>query len=196
MMFRKLTGLASLILFLCASLASAQVDRVEIGFVNTQEVMNQLPERQQIQDQLNSFVQQKQQELQQASTEFQNAVATYQQNQSSMTQEQITQREKELTQMEQNLTRLQQTAQQEIAQRRQELLGPIYQRIDQAIQAIAQQNELDYVLSEITSQGSNIVFYSADSSMDITQQVIQRVNSQSPNNAGNGNAAQGNQGGN
>ncbi|MDZ7772107.1 MAG: OmpH family outer membrane protein [Balneolaceae bacterium] len=195
-MFRKLTGLASLLLFLCVSLASAQVDRIEIGFVNTQEVMNQLPERQQIQDQLNTFIQQKQQELQQASTEFQNAVATYQQNQSGMTQDQINQREQELTQMEQNLNQLQQTAQQEIAQRRQELLGPIYERINQAIQAIAQQNGLDMVLSEITAQGSNIVYYSADSSMDITQQVIQRVNSQSPDTTGNGNAAQGNSGGN
>lgn len=185
MMYRKLTGFVSLFLFLFAALANAQVDRVEIGYVNTQEVMNELPERQQIQDQLNTFIEQKQQEFQQATTEFQNAVATYQQNQSGMTQEQITQREKELTQMEQNLTQRQQALQQEIAQKRQELLGPIYQRIDQAIQAIAQSNNLDLVLSEMTGQGSNIVYYSADSSMNITQQVIQRVNSQSQDAAGN-----------
>lgn len=192
-MFRKLTGLASLFLFLCASLASAQVDRLEIGYVNTQEVMNQLPERQNIQEQLNTFIQQRQQDLQQASTEFQNAVATYQENQSGMSQQQIEQREEELTQMEQNLQQRQQTAQQEIAQKRQELLGPIYERINQAIQNVAQENNLDFVLSETTSQGSNIVYYSADSSMDITQEVIQQVNSQSPDTTGN--AAQGNSGG-
>lgn len=183
-MLRKTSGLLALFMFLVSTGAFAQLD---IGIVNTNEVLSNLPERQQIQQQLNSFVQQKQQELEQASTEFQNAVAQYQQNQSDMTQQQREQREKELSQMEQNLTQQQQSIQQEVAQKRQELLGPIFNRIDQAIQSVAEANNLDYVLNETTGTGESIVAYTDDATTNITQQVIDQVNSQSPQNSQNQN---------
>lgn len=176
-MFRKLSGLLALFLLAATSVATAQLD---IGYLNTQEVLNQLPERQQIQQELNNFVQQKEQEMQQASTEFQNAVAEYQQNQSNMTQQEIEQRENELSQMEQDLNEMRQSLQQEIVQKRQELLGPIFNRINQAIQTIAEENNLDYVFNEATSSGDNIIYYADESAMDLTQQVITQVNSQSP----------------
>lgn len=183
-MLRKISGLLALFMFLLSTGAFAQLD---IGIVNTNEVLSNLPERQQIQQQLNSFIQQKQQELQQASTEFQNAVAEYQQNQSDMTQQQREQREKELSQMEQNLNQRQQSIQQEVAQKRQELLGPIFNRIDQAIQAVAEANSLDYVLNETTGNGESIVAYTDEATTNITQQVIDQVKSQSPQNSQNQN---------
>lgn len=183
-MLRKTSGLLALFMFLLSTAAFAQLD---IGIVNTNEVLNNLPERQEIQQQLNTFIQQKQEEFQQSTTEFQNAVAQYQQNQSEMTQQQQEQREKELSQMEQNLTQMQQTVQQEVAQKRQELLGPIFNRIDQAIQAVAEANSLDYVLNETTGNGESIVAYTDEATTDLTQQVIDQVNSQSPQNSQNQN---------
>lgn len=144
--------------------------------------MSQMPERSQVEQELNDFIQEKRQELQERTTEFQDSVAEFQQNQANMSDAEIQKREKQLAQMEAEMTQFQQGLQQQIQQRRATLLEPLYTKMNEAISTVAERNDLDFVINEATSSGENVVYYAASEKMDITQQVLQYINETSDQN--------------
>ncbi|MBN2730841.1 MAG: OmpH family outer membrane protein, partial [Balneolaceae bacterium] len=92
-MIKKVLSTAVLFLFVASASAVAQV---KIGYLDTQEVMSQLPEVEQVQEELSNFIAQKQQELTQKATAYQDEVAAYQSSRGSMSDQQVQQREQEL----------------------------------------------------------------------------------------------------
>lgn len=178
-MTKKFFSALTIILFLLTVHSQAQI---KIGFMDVQAVMSELPEMNNVQTELEGFVTEKQQQLQDRTASFQEAVANYQENQASMSQQQQTAREEELASMESDLRSFQQSLQTEIQQYRQQLLAPIYEDIDQAIANIAEEKDLDFVLNKATMRGENIVQFSAEETLNITNSVVQRINSQSNQN--------------
>ncbi len=162
----------STVIFLLFFMSVSAVAQVNIGYLSMQEVLDQLPERQQIEQQLNNFIQEKQQELQEKAAGFQDELAQYQQNQASLSSQQREAREGELIEMEQALNEFQQSVQVDIQRRRAELLQPVYSRIDKAIADIAEDMNLDFVLNKSTSMGENIVYYASQQELDITSKVV------------------------
>ena len=178
-MFKKLGSVLLLLLFVASSTALGQL---KVGYMNSQEVLSQMPERSSVQQQLNSFIKQKRSELQQRTAAFQDSVAAYQQNQSSMSQSQIKQREQELTEMENSMRQFQQSIQQQIQRRRSSLLQPLYDRMNQAISTVAEEQGLDFVLNEATSRGEQVIYYSESERLDITDEVLEQINATSAQN--------------
>ncbi|MDX1618338.1 MAG: OmpH family outer membrane protein [Balneolaceae bacterium] len=176
-MFRK-SLVAALILFF-AHTAVVAGQSIRVGYMNPQEVLSQIPERADIENKLNSFIEQRRGELQEKSAEFQEAVAEYQQNSASLSEEQQAQREEELAAMEAELVKVQQNIRQQIQQRRAELMAPIYNRMDKAIATVAEGMNLDFVLNEATGVGENIIYYAAQEQLDITQEVLNQMNTES-----------------
>lgn len=156
--------------------------QVRIGFMDVQTVMAELPEMENIRAQLDDYVQQKQQQLQDRTASFQEEVANYQENRASMSAQQQQSREEELATMEEEMRTFQQSIQTEIQQYRQKLLAPIYEDIDNAIANIAEERGLDFVLNRATMRGENIVQFSAQQSLNITDEVISRISSNSNQN--------------
>lgn len=175
-MFRKLVSSLSLFLFLITASTFGQIN---VGYMNTQEVLTQVPERAQVEKQMNDFIESKREEFQQQTKSFQDAVAEYQQNQANMSEAEREKQEQQLAQREQELNQFQQQIQQQIQQQRQKLLQPIYDRIDKAITAVAEEMNLDFVLNEATNTGEEVIFYASDGKLNITQQVLERVKNQS-----------------
>lgn len=171
-MARKFFSTFAFLFFFISVTAFAQAN---IGYMNIEEVLSQLPERQQIEQELNKLITEKQGELQQKAADFQSALAQYQENQDVMSEQQRKQRESELAEMEAELNEFQQSVQVEVQQRRGELLQPVYNRIDEAISVIAEQMNLDFVLNESTSMGENIIYFSSQQQLDITQKVVDHL---------------------
>lgn len=166
------------ILFFCATMSAvAQSSEAKIAVLDIQQVVSSAPEMEEIQKKLNSFIEQKQQQLEQRTTEFQQQVATYQENRPSMSQEEQVKREEELAKMEQELGTFQQNLQAEIQNYRQQLLSPVYSEIDSAIAVVAENRGLDFVLNKSTSRGEEIVRYVGVERLDITDEIIQRITS-------------------
>lgn len=178
-MIKKFISALSLLLLAMTVHTHAQI---KIGYMDVQSVMAELPEMENIQAQLDDFVTKKQQQLQDRTASFQEAVADYQDKQASMSSEQQAAREKELAAMEEDLRSFQQSIQTEIQQYRQELLAPVYADIDRAIASIAEEQGLDFVLNKATMRGENIVQFSSQQRLNITDQVIQRIVSNSNQN--------------
>ncbi len=141
-----------------------------------------MPERSDVEQKLNSFVQEKRQELQQRTMAFQDSVTAFQENQDNLSESQIQQKEQKLSELQTSIQQYQQGVQQQIEQRRAELLEPLYQKVDEAISSVAESENLDFVLNKATSAGENVIYYSASERLDITDKVLQYINETSAKN--------------
>ncbi len=171
-MTKKLLFSTSFFILLFSGSVAAQMN---IGYMSTQEVLRQLPQTEQIQQELNQHIQEKRTEFREQTAAFRDAAAEYEANRTSMSPGEAQQMEQELTQMRAELSEFNETIRLEIQERRNELLMPILEQIDAAIAAIAESENLDFVLNESTNNGANIIFYASQNQMDITQSVLERV---------------------
>jgi len=173
MLQKKLTVFT--LLFLLAFTANAQL---KIGFMNPQEAMESLPERDSVEQELNAFIEQKRGELEKRTADFQQQASEFQQNAESMSEEKRRQEEQRLTQLQNELQQYQNNMRSQIQRKQAEMLEPLLQRVDEAIASVSEEMGLDFVLNEKTSSGSNVLFYSSGSKAnDITQKVIEKLNS-------------------
>lgn len=153
-------------------------EEMKIGYVNPQAVLAKMPEMAAIQKRLQNFAEQKQQELMQKEQEFQAQVAEYEQKAGVRTDEANQREQERLGQLQQELQVAQQEAEQALQQRREELLGPMFAQIGTAIDAVADQMGLTYVLNTATSSGDLIILYASEeyqSKYDITDEVMKEL---------------------
>jgi len=131
-----------------------------------------------VQQRLQNFTARKQQELLTLEQDFQTQVAQYQQKVGVISAEAQQQEEVRLGQLQQELLQAQEVAEQELAQRRDELVGPLLEQIGSAIEAVAQKQGLSYVLNTTTSSGDMIILYASEdfrAKFDITQSVMEEL---------------------
>lgn len=167
-----------LIAFSSMDVARAQEAEMKIGYVNPQAVLAKMPEMAAIQKRLQNFAEQKQQELLQKEQSFQQQVAEYEQKAGVRTQEANQREQERLAQLQQDLSTAQSEAEQALQQRRQELLGPMFTQIGTAIDAVAKEKGLTYVLNTTTSSGDLIILYASEeyqAKYDITDAVMQEL---------------------
>ncbi|MDZ7715919.1 MAG: OmpH family outer membrane protein [Balneolaceae bacterium] len=183
-MFKRL----SLITAICAiffstfgissALAQTQSDDLKIGYVNPQAILSRMPEMKAVQQRLQNFIDRKSQEFQQKQANFQQQVADFEQRQEVISAEAKQKEEERLGQLQAELQRTQSEFQQQIQQKQQELVGPLMQQISQAIDTVASDMGLTYVLNTTTSQGDEIILYvseDAQNKYDITDQVMRQL---------------------
>lgn len=171
-------SLAAIFLSVFAAGSLSAQDELTIGYVNPQAVLAKLPETQAVQQKLRNFTEKKEAELRSMTDNFQNELTRYEQRAGVITDQARQQEEQRLAQLEQEVLQAQQDAQIEIQNRRQELLGPLFQQINQAIDAVATAKGLSYVLNTATSSGDLIILYASDEfqqKYDITQAVMEEL---------------------
>lgn len=169
------------IVILMAIAMSANVHaQGKIGYINPQAVLEQLPETAAIEAKLNEFVQLKQTEFSQQEERFLAKVRQIQeQMQANLISEQELTRQRSLLEQEQEeLYALLDSHQLELRRRQQELLQPVLESIDNAIDAVAVELGLDYVLNELTNSGEMILLFVSNqgkNSLNITDRVVQKL---------------------
>lgn len=163
-----------------SNLANAQNEDspLRIGYMNPQEILDQMPEKKKIERELQQLAKEKRSQLEERTIAFQKRVSQFQNSQNSMSQQQIKQTEKELQKEQQKIQQFRQSIQQQLQRRRSKMLQPIFSKIDKAIQAVAEERNLTFVINEKTSSGNEIVYYSSDAKMNITDEVMSRLDTQ------------------
>lgn len=163
--------MAAMLLFLAALLtapATAQAQRA--GYISQEAILAQMPEMQQAQQQLQQEIQSERQELQTQQQQLQQQVQTYQERREMLTEESRQEREQELQQQQQQLQQTLEQRDQEIAQRERELMQPIFERFQSAVDAVAQQRDLDFVIRD------QALLYVNDTQMvDLTEAVASQL---------------------
>ncbi|MFN1835959.1 OmpH family outer membrane protein [Balneola sp. MJW-20] len=138
----KLRSLLFLILVAFSTTAFAQS---KFAYTNVEYVLAQMPESQNVQQQLQTYEQTLSRNLQNQYQTFEQSLAQYQQSASMMTDSARTARETQLQQMQADLQNAQVNAEQQLAQRQSELLAPLYERIQNAINQVAEEEGYTHV---------------------------------------------------
>ena len=188
----KKTFFAAL-LALVAFAGSAQAQTgLKLGYADHKVLLANLPAMDSIQTTMQREVQTSQQALAPQAQELQTKVEEYQRRQSLLSAEARTQREQELQALQQSLEQAQQAANQRLQVRNAELMRPVYERLQAAIDAEAQAQSLDLVLATQAGDDPLLLYVNRQRVVDITRQVAVRLGIQVNDAPAAGAAANGN----
>lgn len=179
-MIKKLSifGILSLILSFTLQPADIRAQDMSIGFVDPQAILERMPEMRAVQQRLENFRERKSQEFATKQQELQTEIETYQQKIGVISDEARQKEEERLGQMQMELQQFESQFQQEMQQRRAELMSPLLEQMQNAIDTVAGQRGLDYVLNTRTSTGDVIILYvdpEVRENYDITDGVMQEM---------------------
>jgi outer membrane protein len=188
---------ALLVGFFFGSVGTTVAQDLQIGFTDPNMIVAQMPEYQDVLEEMQSTYQSGQQEYQALIKKYQASLEDYQDKQALMSEATRKKREAELTQMQQKIQQFLSQKQQEMGQREAELIQPLLEKVQGAIDQVAEEQNLDLVLS--TQAGnSSVILYAANDEMDITAEVMSELGMQpppegstSPTGAGSPNASSG-----
>jgi len=152
--------------------------QVKIAYMNPNAVLGQLEEVAVIDQQIDALITQRDQEIINKANALQQAFTDYEAVRVSLSPAEQQEREAVLLQQNQDLETERDTYLNEIRQRRAQLLQPLIERMDAAINKIATASGIDLVLNEGTSYGDAIVFYANEEKLNITQQVLDEIKSE------------------
>lgn len=171
-MFKRVTGTAALLL-LAASVWAVQpaaAQQPTIGYTNQELLLRNMPEMQQVQQQIEQEAQTMRQEMQAQDQELQEMVAEYQKQQALLSDQRKAERERAIRQKQQELQQAVQERQQELAQREAELMQPLLEKLQTALNQVAEQENLDVVM-----RSQALLYVNEQNVVDVTPQVAQRL---------------------
>lgn len=155
--------------------AQSQTLQLKVGYVDSEIILAQFPEAIKAKSDLEALVSQWRKQADSMATELQNAYADYQKQAQTMTQEKQREAQQKIIEKEQ---RLQQFREQKFSQpngeyfvKQDQLMAPVKQKIFKAIEDVAKEEGMHYVLDKA---GEVVVLY-ADPSFDITFKVLDRL---------------------
>ena len=149
--------------------------QVKIGYANPQAILDSLPEVRAIEDQIIALLEAKDADLSIKADSLQLMIDTYEQIKGTLNDQARQSREAQILQKEQEFNAARESSLSEVQQRQNALLAPVRAKIAEAIKSVADEMGLDMVLNEETSQRSIIIFYSSDSSFNITEKVLEKL---------------------
>ena len=126
-----------LTLVVAAVLCSTSVFAQKLARVNTQEIFAVMPETKEMQQNLDAFGKELQEQLEQIQVEFNNRYAEFEKAQATMNPTVKQMKQSELNGLQQRYAEFQQIAQQDYAKKQQEEAMPIQEKLDAAIAKVA-----------------------------------------------------------
>lgn len=156
----KIKVILSAITLFCVGFV-AQAQELKIGYTNVELLMDLMPEMEQIAADIQDYQSQLQTNIQTKAQDFQRKVQAYQQAAQTMTEDARGAKEQELQKLQQDLQKYEQDAQTSYQRKLGELLEPVQQKVFNAINAVAAENNYTHVFSEAAGN-SPILLYTKD----------------------------------
>lgn len=153
-------------MFTMALSANAQ----KFGHVDTQAIMQSLPELTKVNGELQAIAQQYENDLKAMQEEFQRKVDEYEKNKSTMNATTQQEQETKLQEMSAKIQQTYQQNQQDMQRQQQEKYGPIQQKVMTAIQNVGKAGQYTYIF-EVGS-----ALYIGTGSKDVTSEVKAEIN--------------------
>lgn len=166
---KKLLFLCTFILFTVTAYA-----QTSIAFINSATVMEQLPEAQDAQKQIDALAQQWQAELNQMANDMQKKVEDYDKRKLIMSDKRRAEVEKELQDLDKKIVDFRNQkfgTSGEMFTKQNELMKPIQEKIFKAVKDVADEESYDYVVD----RSSSTLLLFANAKHDLTQKVISKL---------------------
>lgn len=151
-------------LFATSIITEAQV---KIAHVNTAAIVEVMPERTKIEKDLEKYYKDLEQQLQTMGQEYQKKVQDYQANEATMSNLVRQSKEKEILDLQTRIQQFQANAEDDYAKKREQLLTPLLEKIQNAINAVGKEKGYTYILDLAT--GTTV--YTGADAIDATPAV-------------------------
>lgn len=133
-------------LLACLTVGStAAMGQVKLGFINSGELFQLMPERQEAYTKLEAYSADLTEQLEQIQVEFNSKLQDYQKNSSTYNDTQRSMKETELQSISSRLQESQQIAENDFAKMQETLLNPVIEKMNNAIQKVAKDNGMTTV---------------------------------------------------
>lgn len=161
-----------LILIVFVALAGkVSAQELKFGHINVQQVVADLPEKKAADAQLQAEAKKLQDQLKVMSDDLEKKYADYMSQRDSLPDLIRATKEKEIQDLDTRIKQYNQMAQQTLAQKEQQLLQPIIQKVQNAINEVGKEKGLIYIF-DISSQ---VVVYHSDQSIDCGSFVKEKL---------------------
>ena len=156
-----------LMLMLCAPMTMMAQ---KFGKVNTQQIMQALPDVAKANGEMEALQKQKENDLKSMQDELQRKADEYQKGASTMAATLKQQKETELQNLQQKIQQAYQDGQQELQKKSSELMQPIVEKVRTAIDAVGKAGNYTYIFEEGAAvyMGTNVI--------DVTKDVQAKLN--------------------
>ena len=162
----------TILIFISALLLSAGTYAQKFAYVDTDYILNNMPEFNQAQDKLDEISKQWQEEIEAIYTEVDKMYRDYQTQEVLLTDEMKTKREESIIEKEKSVQALQQKYfgnNGELYKKRQELIKPIQDRIFDAVQQLAASNKY----SIIFDVSSDLIMLYSNPDLDKSDKILE-----------------------
>jgi outer membrane protein len=158
---------------------------LKIGYTNVDYVLNLLPEAKEIEAELTAYGKQLESQLQSKMAEFQEKLNDYQtkMNSGEMLPAVARDKENELNTLRQSIEKFQRDADASLQKKQVDLLQPAYEKIQSAINVVAEANSYTHVFS--SDVGAFAVLLYANEESNITDLVLAELGIEAPAEAAN-----------
>jgi outer membrane protein len=170
---KKIIFIAAMVI-LVATIGTAQA--AKIAFVNSETILRELPEAQQVKKELETTIKGWQDELERMSKELQDGLDDYQKKQALLDPKAKADKEKALQELQQkareyNYQKFDQRDG-EAVKLREKKFAPIQERVMKVIEKVAKEDGFNYVFDKLEA-ATNLLY--ADSKFDLTYKVIDQL---------------------
>lgn len=162
------------ILFVIGFLYSPLLAQLKIGYVDSDTIMDNLPDVQDAREKLDAMIRDWQTELRNLEAEYAKKKDDFEKRNLIMTDQTRTEAEKELDDMERNISDFRDKKfgpKGELFQKQDELMKPLQNKIFNVIQEIAAEEDLDFVFD----RSGDIMFLYAKPEYDLTAKVLEQL---------------------
>lgn len=164
-----------LILFVLSfAVSTNSFAQLKIGYVDSDAVMQKLPDAQDAQKRIDAQIDDWQKEIKEMQNEWKTQFDDYERRKLIMGKQKRAEVEKELVALEEKVEEFRQSkfgVNGELYKKQNEFMKPIQNQVFTAIEEVAQENELDFVFD----RSGDLIFLYAKEEYDITTQVLSKL---------------------
>ncbi len=145
---------------------------LKLGWLNSALLLDGMPEKVKADSIITKYARSFQEMIEGMGKEYQAKVQEYQASEKTMTDAMKEVKQKEIQDLQNRAESTQQSAQEKVGQKKQEVYGPILEKADKAIKAVAKEKGYDYIF-DASSGGGTLLF--ARESDNITPLVKEKL---------------------
>jgi Skp family chaperone for outer membrane proteins len=170
---KRLTLLFFCFVFINLNINTAVSQNITFGTADRIKIIQQLPEMHAAEQQLDNFRSRQLETIQVLQNELEIEYSNANSPGVEIDDAQNSQIQQRIAELEQDIQSALAEANREFREMQGRLIEPIFSKIQKAIETVAEQMQIDVVINKSTFDGTAVILYRADHSIDITEKVIE-----------------------
>lgn len=162
---RNLLKLMAVVMLTVASYTVANAQTLKFGHIDLQALVQVMPERTAAETEFNSFQGELEEILGEMQKDYQEKLAAFEAMGEDVSEIKRNAKIGEIQDVQQRIQNYQVTAQQQIQQKQAELLSPVFDKAEKAIEEVAKEQGLIYVFD--SGAGNRTILYKSNQSVDV-----------------------------